>query len=167
MSAPEPSKASPSLKMHVSKKEVGVVIGGGTDIVYQLAQCCCPLPGDNIVGYISRKRGMIIHRQDCRILQHGLEIHPERHIVASWPKTYEDAPKTLRAHLNIQVTDIVVLSELAPLLCLQGVHCYHIKPNVLGTTINVLIGFESQEKWQDFRKKMENIEGVKSFHRKI
>ena len=57
------------------------VLGVG-DMVTQLAQCCHPVPGDRIVGYITRGRGVSIHRQDCYNITH--EDEKERLVSVEW-----------------------------------------------------------------------------------
>ncbi|MFW5740570.1 MAG: ACT domain-containing protein, partial [Myxococcota bacterium] len=54
------------------KAASGVSLGGVDDILGKRARCCNPLPGDEVVGFISRGRGIIIHRRDCS------NIDPER-----------------------------------------------------------------------------------------
>jgi len=67
-----PSKAGPSVVQ---------VLGVG-DLVTNLAQCCHPVPGDKIIGYITRSRGVTIHRQDCHNVAH--EDETERLIPVEW-----------------------------------------------------------------------------------
>jgi len=57
------------------------VLGVG-DLLTHLAQCCRPVPGDKIVGYVTRSRGVVIHRQDCYNVTHQDE--PERLIAVEW-----------------------------------------------------------------------------------
>jgi len=57
------------------------VLGVG-DLLTHLAQCCRPVPGDKIVGYVTRSRGVVIHRQDCYNVSHQDE--PERLIAVEW-----------------------------------------------------------------------------------
>ncbi len=64
----------------VAKKE-GVQIKGVGDVLVRFAKCCNPLPGDPIVGYISRGRGVTIHTTDCPNTQ---EMEPERKLEVFW-----------------------------------------------------------------------------------
>ena len=59
----------------------GVLINGNANFTVRMAQCCSPVPGDEIVGYISRGRGVSVHRKDCPNVK-GME--DERLIQASW-----------------------------------------------------------------------------------
>ncbi len=70
------------------------VLGAG-DMLIQLAQCCHPVPGDKIIGYITRSRGVTIHRRDCRNVLH--EGEKERLIKVEWGQTESVYP------VNIQV----------------------------------------------------------------
>ena len=63
------------------KKSQGVSIKGISDILVRFAQCCNPVPGDPIIGYISRGRGVTIHRRDCANAQ---KIEPERILEVFW-----------------------------------------------------------------------------------
>jgi len=60
------------------------VLGVG-DMLTQLAQCCRPVPGDRIIGYVTRSRGVTIHRQDCYNVVH--EDEKERLIKVEWGQT--------------------------------------------------------------------------------
>lgn len=65
--------------------QVEVSVQGLAGILTQLASCCNPLPGDALRGYISRGRGVVIHREDCPNLQRLMKQSPERGIAVSWP----------------------------------------------------------------------------------
>jgi len=60
------------------------VLGVG-DMLYHLAQCCRPVPGDEIMGYVTRSRGLTIHRQDCYNVVH--EDEKERLVPVEWERT--------------------------------------------------------------------------------
>jgi len=59
----------------------GIKVQGEDDILVRFARCCSPLPGDPIVGFITRGRGVTVHRRDC---DKGLDLDPERRIDVEW-----------------------------------------------------------------------------------
>lgn len=64
----------------------GVLVRGYNDILIRISHCCSPLPGEDIVGYITRGRGISIHKSDCPQL---FEIDPSRKIDVEWDKSYK------------------------------------------------------------------------------
>ncbi len=70
--------------------ETSITIEGVGDVLQRLARCCNPLPGDDVVGYVTRGRGITIHRRDCKNL---LEIDDERERLISidWKHSPEAA----------------------------------------------------------------------------
>ena len=73
-------------KQQTGSKENSVVIKGVEDLLVRFSRCCSPVPGDNIVGFISRGRGVIVHRADCPTLKN---MEPERIVKAEWVNTGE------------------------------------------------------------------------------
>ncbi|MFC1692792.1 RelA/SpoT family protein [Candidatus Latescibacterota bacterium] len=72
----------------VTKTPVGVTIQGMENLLVNFAQCCKPLPGDTIVGFITRGRGMVIHRSDCKNIQNsGEDMRRALHV--DWKPTEE------------------------------------------------------------------------------
>ncbi|HEY0255660.1 MAG TPA: TGS domain-containing protein, partial [Kofleriaceae bacterium] len=59
----------------------GIKVAGEEDILVRFAKCCSPLPGDPIVGFITRGRGVTVHRRDC---DKGLDLDPERRVEVEW-----------------------------------------------------------------------------------
>ncbi|MBU1189271.1 MAG: bifunctional (p)ppGpp synthetase/guanosine-3',5'-bis(diphosphate) 3'-pyrophosphohydrolase [Gammaproteobacteria bacterium] len=66
------------------KKQGAVTIEGIGNLMYQLAKCCQPLPGDNIVGYITKTRGVSIHRHDCPSLLRLQQQSSARIMQVNW-----------------------------------------------------------------------------------
>lgn len=64
----------------------GVRVGGLGDILVRFGRCCNPLPGERILGVITRGRGVTVHAVDCQRL---LAIDPQRHIAVSWDNSVE------------------------------------------------------------------------------
>jgi GTP pyrophosphokinase len=65
------------------KSEEPFVIDGIDDVLVKVAKCCMPLPGDDIIGYISRGRGIVIHKKDCENIVNG-SINEERLTPVQW-----------------------------------------------------------------------------------
>lgn len=65
-----------------------VTVKGQEDVLVYLAKCCSPIQGDAITGYITRGRGVAVHRRDCSSMQASL-VDPERRIEVEWDKNQE------------------------------------------------------------------------------
>ena len=90
----EAPKAIPEVAPRKPVPSTVRVLGVG-NLVTHLAQCCHPVPGDKIIGYITRSRGVTIHRQDCQSVQH--EDEKDRLVPVEWGQTDALYP------VNIQV----------------------------------------------------------------
>lgn len=99
------------------RSNAGIIVKGEHDVLIRLARCCNPVPGDLIVGYITRGRGVSVHRKDCRnVVQHGLG-EDERMIEVSWDVADKGS---YHVHLEISAMDragllndvMTVLSDL-------------------------------------------------------
>ena len=77
----------------------GVRVTGIDDILIRFARCCNPLPGDDIIGYISRGSGVTIHRADCI---NSMKISPERQIEVEWDI---DKVTTFPVKIGVLVSD--------------------------------------------------------------
>ena len=71
-------------KMKVSKSRGGIVVQGIDDMAVRFSRCCNPVPGDEIVGFVTRGRGVSIHRTDCVNVLHMTEAERMRMIEAEW-----------------------------------------------------------------------------------
>src|SRR5919204_3578789 len=85
----------------------GIKVKGVDDVVIRLAKCCRPVPGDDIVGYVSLGRGITIHREDCRNVQ-ALRKAPERFTEVSWDG---DNVASYRVELQVDAYDRIRLLE--------------------------------------------------------
>ena len=66
-----------------SASQLGIRVDGIDDVAIRLPQCCRPVPGDDVVGYISLGRGITVHRRDCPNVR-ALEKNPERFAAVHW-----------------------------------------------------------------------------------
>ena len=71
-------------KVHIAKSKSGIVVKGIDDMAVRFSRCCNPVPGDEIVGFVTRGRGLSIHRTDCVNMIHLTEGERARLIDAEW-----------------------------------------------------------------------------------
>lgn len=69
-----------------ARGDAGVLVKGATDVLSKLARCCTPVPGDEIIGWITRGAGVSVHRSDCANVE-NLSTQPERIVEVEWAPT--------------------------------------------------------------------------------
>ncbi|MDQ3857228.1 MAG: bifunctional (p)ppGpp synthetase/guanosine-3',5'-bis(diphosphate) 3'-pyrophosphohydrolase [Actinomycetota bacterium] len=79
----DPLPARPKARHAVASGNFGIAVEGLEDVLVRLAKCCTPVPGDEIVGYISLGKGITIHRADCPNVK-SLMRNPERFTPVDW-----------------------------------------------------------------------------------
>lgn len=82
-----------------SRQKVGVKVSGLDDILVRFAKCCEPLPGDRIIGFITRGRGVVVHHADCA-QAYGMD--PQRRVYVDWDV---DIKSARRVHLTVNAQD--------------------------------------------------------------
>ncbi len=101
--AEEATSQEPAPLIPSREGQVEVSVQGLAGILTQLASCCNPLPGDALYGYISRGRGVVIHREDCPNLLRLMKQSPERGIAVSWPAL--GGQELFRAPITVEGSD--------------------------------------------------------------
>ncbi len=92
-------------------------LAGSTELLTRLAHCCNPLPGDPIIGYVTRGRGVTIHRRDCINVQQLVLEEKERLIEVSWG----DRDETLLAQVIVKAYDSSqLLQQISEIITLHG-----------------------------------------------
>ena len=89
-------------KKHEAHTSNGVVVKGIDDVLVRLSRCCNPVPGDDILGFVTRGRGVSVHRADCPNAL-DLKRHPERIIEVEWEGTPTAA--TYQVEIYIEALD--------------------------------------------------------------
>ncbi|GAB4391245.1 MAG: GTP diphosphokinase [Gammaproteobacteria bacterium] len=89
-----------------SSNSTNFEVQGVSDVLSHTAQCCKPLPGDEIIGYITQGKGIAIHRQDCSNIKRMQELSPDRIINVGWNKS--------NANNQRYPVDIVVMAYQRP-----------------------------------------------------
>ncbi len=81
------AEAVPVRRAPVPRKETGrsdMTVEGVGNLLMQLARCCQPVPGDAIVGYLTKGKGVSIHRANCASVAYLIAQHPERELPVNW-----------------------------------------------------------------------------------
>ncbi|MGE5764320.1 MAG: RelA/SpoT family protein [Mycobacterium leprae] len=105
--------------------EPGVVVPNATEVWIKLARCCTPVPGDDIVGFVTRGNGVSVHRDDCSNLDQ-LSQQPERIVEVEWSPT---AGSVFLVSIQVEALDRTrLLSDVTRVLSDQHV-------NILAATV--------------------------------
>ena len=103
-------------KLHIAKSKSGIVVKGIHDVAVRFSKCCNPIPGDEIVGFVTRGRGITIHRTDCVNVLNMSETDRTRLIEAEWqqPDTKEKEKYTAetQVYANNRTGLLVDLSKI-------------------------------------------------------
>ena len=116
-------------KKHETHSSNGVVVKGVEDVLVRLSRCCNPVPGDEIIGFVTRGRGVSVHRADCPNAE-DLKRDPERIIDVEWES--EPAPNT-----SYQVEVLVEALDRMNLLLDVTTVISGMGANVLSSSLNV------------------------------
>ena len=114
---PEPELV-PTRPSEAAREATGVSIDGIANVLSQPARCCSPVPGDNVVGWVSRGRGIMIHRRDCPNIVHNQE--PERMLEIDWGR---HARQRYPVKVSLEVVDRPgVLRDIAEIVTTMGIN---------------------------------------------
>lgn len=119
-----------------TKNGTGVLVKGEAGVIVRMAKCCNPVPGDDIIGYITRGRGVSIHRCDCPSMGHSAE-DLERMIEVSWDGS---SGESFHVGIDIQAYDRAgILMEVMAVLSELKITITNINAKVQEDTKNVSI----------------------------
>ena len=156
-------KTGKNMEEHVLRSKSGVIVKGVGDMAVHFSKCCNPVPGDEIVGFITRGRGLSIHRTDCTNVMNLSEQERARLIPAEWA----DMPKEGGSY----AVDIIIyarnrkglLMDLAKVFVENGVDLksMNIKVNKQNVaSINAGFEVQSRSDVRDISQKLRKISDV-------
>ncbi|RKY54906.1 MAG: (p)ppGpp synthetase [Candidatus Neomarinimicrobiota bacterium] len=146
----------PSLKQYRSTN--GISVSGYENMLVQLAKCCNPIPGDEIIGYITRGRGITVHRHDCRNIP-NLEEEKDRFIDVKWQVK---AGRTFVTRINIIGEDRAnLIYDVSQIIHDQHTNMLSINFSVEGKLARgqVAVMVESLKHAERIIQKLKNIAG--------
>lgn len=127
--APEPAKRELATGKPLPESKLAITAGGVDDVFIRRSRCCQPLPGDEVVGYVTRGKGMAIHRRVCPNAQTLLADEPDRIVEVEWQRQSESR---YPVRLRINTLDRVgMLSEISSIFSER-------KTNIQSANVKVL-----------------------------
>ena len=142
----------------------GIIVKGIDDVAVRFSQCCAPVPGDEIVGYITRGRGISIHRTDCINILCMSELDRERLIEAEWAEGQSQSSNVYTAEINVYAVEkqglVFALTKIfnEENINLTGLNVRLSKQGK--ATISVKFDIHSKDQLMKIIAKVRNIEGV-------
>lgn len=120
-----PSKVRPRgsrAERHTAETDQGVIVDGHADLWVKLAKCCAPVPGDPIVGFITRGSGISVHHTSCTNAIQLQDQQPDRMVEASWSGRHSTA---YLVHIKVEALDRPrLLTDLALVISEQQVNLH-------------------------------------------
>lgn len=158
------SKASSSSQV-LEKRAQGVKVKGVDNLLIKFAKCCNPVPGDEILGYITRGRGVSVHRADCPNVS-ALDDAPERYLEVEW-----ETDNGASYLVNIQVEGRDRVGLLADLMATVS----EMKTNISAVTarktkqknavINMTVEIKDVPQMQAVMDRMKKVDGIIDVYR--
>jgi GTP pyrophosphokinase len=144
-----------------SSVDKGISVKGMEEMLVRMAKCCNPVPGDDIVGYITRGRGVSVHRKDCKNLKNLAESEPERIIDVSWER---GRTESYQVDLRIEaVNKSALLNDVTHIIKEEKINILSVMARTNDqnrAVINLSLELSSTEHMYDIMKKIESISGV-------
>lgn len=146
-----------------SKSKEGVVVEGIDNCLIKLSKCCSPLPGDQIIGFITRGHGVSIHKRDCPNVPKVIELadEPERWINAGWDN---DVKEDFTATLSIVSLDRVgLMADVSKVIADMRVMIYGINTRSSKdgrASLELTIGVNGTEHLNSVMARISKINGV-------
>ncbi|HLI68777.1 MAG TPA: bifunctional (p)ppGpp synthetase/guanosine-3',5'-bis(diphosphate) 3'-pyrophosphohydrolase [Ktedonobacteraceae bacterium] len=144
-------------------------VAGVSGLLTTLANCCCPLPGDEIVGFISRGKGAVIHRADCKNIDRYRERERERLVNVSWTNMGQ---QRYLAPLIITARDRSgLIHDIAVEVAEAGVNMTSVNSHVPSgreqVIITITLEIENMEQMKRVLAKLERVKNVLSVERDL
>lgn len=146
-----------------SKSKSGIVVKGIDDMAVRFSRCCAPVPGDEIVGFVTRGRGISVHRTDCINIINMSEMDRTRLLDAEWQNPEGEAGLYMaeikiygnnRTGLLVDITKIFTERQID----INALHSSTSKQGI--ATITLSFGTKGQEELNSLVEKIRQIDSV-------
>ena len=159
--------SAPSKTRHV-RSNSGIIVDGESGCQVKFAKCCNPLPGDKVLGFITKGYGISIHKCDCPNIQAMLESeeYKDRWVAAEWERNESDTGNAgvYEAFIQLYTEDrIGMLADIATALADMRVAILSVnsqkRANGMGI-INLKVSCKNTDHYQSIMSRLKNLEGV-------
>ncbi len=161
---------SKSDKANTNKKtppnDYGVTVKGVNNLMVRFARCCNPVPGDEILGYITKGRGISVHRSDCSNLKALIDYDNGKVVEVSWGSskgTAYVAEIQVRAEDRIGILSDIMMIITEAKLPLNALNAKSSKGNI--AIINIKVKIDSIEQLRELMRKIRRLKGVMDVYR--
>ena len=155
---------------HIRSKS-GIVVKGIADLSVRFSKCCSPVPGDEIVGYVTRGRGISIHRTDCINMLTLPEAERGRLIDAEWQAPEHTSNEKYEAEIKIFANDRSgLLADIAKALTEKNINILSMntRTNKQGeATLQLTFEISNKDELERIVDKIRNIESVIDIERAL
>ena len=158
-----------NIEEHIAKSDrgnknessYGITVKGESNLMIRFARCCNPVPGDEIQGYITKGRGVSVHRTDCSNLKSLIAYDPNKVVDVSWGMS---KGASYVAEVRVKSDDRMgVLSDIMKVITDSGLHLNALNANSAKgneALINIKVKIDSIEQLRELMKKIRRLKGV-------
>ena len=150
----------------VTKSKNGIIVKGLYDVSVRFSKCCSPVPGDEIVGFVTRGRGVSIHRTDCINVINLPSLEKPRLIEAEWQPEFLEDSKGGRYMADIHIyghNRTGLLVDISKVFTERNIdiNAIHSRTSKQGVaTIDVSFGVSSKAELAELANRLRSIESV-------
>ena len=148
----------------ISSSKSGVVVEGMDDVAVRFSKCCTPVPGDEIIGFVTRGRGVSLHRTDCVNMINLPEIEKDRLIEASWAEDQSQHEGKYNTEIVIYAHNRVgILSDLSKIFTENDIDVLSINSRTSKNeiaTITMAFQINSTEELNNIISKIRMIDSI-------
>ena len=162
----EPGRLRQAVSKVLPRDQARLLVTGENDMLAFFAGCCSPLPGEDIIGFVTRGRGVSVHSVDCPNVR-NLLYHPEREIRVEWARRNDSM---FAVTLVIETRDRPgVLARVTEAIAKQGSNIRHIESRGRGdgeATIDVVVDVRNRKHLNRLQQSLEDLSAVRTVKRR-
>lgn len=152
------------------KSNSGIIVDGESGCSVKFAKCCNPLPGDSVIGFITKGYGISIHKCDCPNVVNGKNNpeYAERWVSATWDVDSDSKRSLFEANLQIKVDDrIGMLADISVALADMRVDILQINVQTTsdGSLVTLKVGCKNTEHYNSIVSRLRSIPGIYDVYR--